>query len=127
MKRIILILCLLVSLSCSSQNYRPRSINIDSLKSAWNKGIMYDSFKAVVTYINKEAVQQTDTCIIYLEAKKCYIFYNFGQFSESAVKIFEVGNYIVFPNWEIFRCLRIRENESLYKARIIKFKTIKNK
>ena len=50
-------------------------------------------------------------------------FFNFGQFKDkSIVKYSKVKDeYVIYPNWEILRIIRLRNNESLYKGRIIKF------
>ena len=110
------------------QNYKPDAINLDSLKRIINdRSVKYDTIEAVVTYINKYKQLQDDTCTIFLEAKKSYVFYDFGQFKECEVKFSRIGHYVVYPNWEILQIMRYRKKETLYKGRIIKFKRLKTK
>ena len=108
----------------AQKEYKPHLSNIDSLKRVLEKEpVKYDTLLTLVTYTNKDNKVQKDTCTMYLYAKKSYIFFNFGQFKDkSIVKYSKVKDeYVIYPNWEILRIIRLRNNESLYKGRIIKF------
>ena len=111
-------------ISYSQNTNKPPVINIDSIKRVLAKEpVKYDTLIAMVTYTNKENQVQEDTCTMYLYAKKSYIFLNFGQFNEKSIVKFSKfkNDYVIYPNWAISKIVRLRNNKSLYKGRIIKF------
>jgi hypothetical protein len=117
MKKIIIFL--LITSGVFSANAQTK-INRDSLRTAvklqWAKLQARDSVWAIVSYVDKDGLDKTDTCSIYLKATTANVYEYYGQ-ELPPYAILINSNYYVFPNWSISKIYRDRNGKSLNKSR----------